>query len=110
MSEQMPSGPLVAGGHLSGAGHTKGCTTWTFDETQDGRTLHVLVLCGVSSSAGPDGSYKLLNNSEYPQIASDLAHSLRSASSTAEKTCAANWVCRSTHQRDDTACRSGGCI
>lgn len=29
-------------------GHTMGCTTWTFDTTDRGRTLHVVDLCGLS--------------------------------------------------------------
>lgn len=29
-------------------GHTKGCTTWTFDARDRGRTLHVVDLCGLA--------------------------------------------------------------
>jgi metallo-beta-lactamase class B len=29
-------------------GHTKGCTTWTFDVKDAGRTLHVVDMCGLS--------------------------------------------------------------
>ena len=29
-------------------GHTMGCTTWTFDTTDRGRTLHVVNLCGLA--------------------------------------------------------------
>ena len=67
-------GGTVLTAHLTG-GHTKGCTTWTWDEQQGGRTLHVLVLCGVAASAGENGAYKLLNNPDYPQIVSDFEHS-----------------------------------
>jgi len=33
--------------HLT-PGHTKGCTTWTFDVKDAGRTLHVVDMCGLS--------------------------------------------------------------
>jgi metallo-beta-lactamase class B len=33
--------------HLT-PGHTMGCTTWTFDARDRGRTLHVVDLCGLS--------------------------------------------------------------
>ena len=33
--------------HLT-PGHTMGCTTWTFDTTDRGRTLHVVDLCGLA--------------------------------------------------------------
>jgi metallo-beta-lactamase class B len=33
--------------HLT-PGHTMGCTTWTFDTRDRGRTLHVVDLCGLS--------------------------------------------------------------
>ena len=52
--------------HLT-PGHTKGCTTWTFDVSEAGRTLHVVELCGLS----------ILENTRvsgmpgYPDIASD---------------------------------------
>jgi metallo-beta-lactamase class B len=72
-NDKVELGGTVLTAHLT-AGHTKGCTTWTFNQSEGGRTLHVLVLCGVSSSAGPDGSYKLLDNAEYPQIKSDFEH------------------------------------
>ena len=72
-NDKVELGGEVLTAHLT-PGHTKGCTTYTFDETQDGRNLHVLVLCGMASSAGPDGSYKLLNNPDYPQIVSDFEH------------------------------------
>jgi metallo-beta-lactamase class B len=29
-------------------GHTMGCTTWSFDVTEGGRTLHVVDLCGLT--------------------------------------------------------------
>jgi metallo-beta-lactamase class B len=48
-------------------GHTKGTTTWTFDELEDGRTLHVVIIGGPYVNKGA----KLVNNPAYPKIADD---------------------------------------
>ena len=55
--------------HLT-AGHTKGTTTWTLDETEGGRTLHVVIVGSPNVNPG----YKLVGNRTYPQIASDFSH------------------------------------
>jgi metallo-beta-lactamase class B len=47
------------------AGHTKGTTTWTLDETENGRTLHVVIVGSPNVNKG----YKLINNSKFPNIA-----------------------------------------
>ncbi len=52
------------------AGHTKGTTTWTLDETEDGKTLHVVIVGSPNVNPG----YKLVDNKEYPQIADDYRH------------------------------------
>ena len=62
------------------AGHTKGTTTWTFDETEFGpsgsegaegtRTLHVVIVGSPNVNPG----YKLVNNKVYLQIAADYQH------------------------------------
>jgi metallo-beta-lactamase class B len=52
--------------HLT-AGHTKGTTTWTLDEQENGRTLHVVIVGSPNVNPG----YKLVNNKSYPQIAAD---------------------------------------
>jgi len=52
------------------AGHTAGCTTWTMDVTEGGRTLHVVIV----GSPNVLSSYKLINNKAYPQIADDFRH------------------------------------
>ena len=52
--------------HLT-AGHTKGTTTWTLDEKEDGRILHVVIVGSPNVNPG----YKLVNNKTYPQIAAD---------------------------------------
>jgi len=55
--------------HLT-AGHTRGTTTWTLDENQGGRTLHVVIVGSPNVNPG----YKLVGNNTYPQIASDYRH------------------------------------
>jgi metallo-beta-lactamase class B len=52
------------------AGHTKGTTTWTLDETEAGKTLHVVIVGSPNVNPG----YKLVGNKEYPQIADDYRH------------------------------------
>lgn len=52
------------------AGHTKGTTTWTLDETDGGRTLHVVIVGSPNVNPG----YKLVGNTTYPQIAADYRH------------------------------------
>lgn len=59
-------GNTVLTAHLT-AGHTKGTTTWTFDEPQDGRMLHVVIVGGPTLNS----SYELIANPAYPQIAAD---------------------------------------
>jgi metallo-beta-lactamase class B len=49
------------------AGHTRGTTTWTLDETEGGRTLHVVIVGSPNVNPG----YKLVDNKAYPQIADD---------------------------------------
>jgi metallo-beta-lactamase class B len=55
--------------HLT-AGHTKGTTTWTLDEKENGRTLHVVIVGSPNVNPG----YKLVGNKTYPQIADDYRH------------------------------------
>jgi metallo-beta-lactamase class B len=62
-------GGTVLTAHLT-AGHTRGTTTWTMDETEEGRALHVVIVGSPNVNPG----YKLVGNSVYPQIAADYAH------------------------------------
>jgi metallo-beta-lactamase class B len=55
---------LVA--HLT-PGHTKGCTTWTLQVHDNSKTYNVVILGSPNVNPG----YKLVNNSQYPQIAQD---------------------------------------
>jgi metallo-beta-lactamase class B len=62
-------GGTVLTAHLT-AGHNKGTTTWTMDEIEGGKTLHVVIVGGPNVNTG----YKLVKNQAYPQIASDFHH------------------------------------
>jgi len=62
-------GGTVLTAHLT-AGHTRGTTTWTMDETEDGRLLHVVIVGSPNVNPG----YKLVGNTVYPQIAADYKH------------------------------------
>jgi len=48
-------------------GHTPGCTTWTMQVAESGRTLNAVIVGSPNVNAG----YVLVNNRSYPQIASD---------------------------------------
>jgi metallo-beta-lactamase class B len=52
--------------HLT-PGHTRGCTTWTMEVNDGGRTLHVVIVGSPNVNPG----YKLVGNTQYPQIAAD---------------------------------------
>jgi len=52
------------------AGHTKGTITWTLDENENGKTLHVVIVGSPNVNPG----YKLVGNPTYPQIADDYRH------------------------------------
>jgi metallo-beta-lactamase class B len=60
---------VVLTAHLT-AGHTRGTTTWTTDEREGGRTLHVVIVGSPNVNPG----YKLVKNTVYPQIAADYKH------------------------------------
>jgi metallo-beta-lactamase class B len=59
-------GGTVLTAHLT-AGHTKGTTTWTMDESESGKTLHVVIVGSPNVNPG----YKLVGNKAYPHIADD---------------------------------------
>jgi metallo-beta-lactamase class B len=54
-------------------GHTKGCTTWTFQTTDKGKTYNVVIIGSPNVNAG----YKLVNNPRYPEIAKDYETTFR---------------------------------
>jgi metallo-beta-lactamase class B len=64
--EEVRLGTTVLTAHLT-PGHTKGCTTWTFPVTENGKTYNVVVVGSPNVNPG----YQLVHNSRYPQIAQD---------------------------------------
>lgn len=55
------------------AGHTPGCTTWTL-QVQDGGRSYLVAIVG---SIGVNPGYVLVGNTEYPQIADDYVRSFK---------------------------------
>ena len=70
--EQVRLGEMVLTAHLT-PGHTKGCTTWTMEVKDGGRTLQVVIV----GSANVNSGYKLVSNAKYPQIAADYEKTFR---------------------------------
>src|SRR4051812_26919562 len=67
--ETVSLGGTVLAAHKT-SGHTKGTITWTLDENEGGRTLHVVIVGSPNVNPG----YKLVGNTAYPQIADDYRH------------------------------------
>jgi metallo-beta-lactamase class B len=70
--EQVKLGDATLTAHLT-AGHTKGCTTWTWKTQEAGKTYDVVLVCSVGINPG----YILVNNKDYPQIAEDYVRSFK---------------------------------
>lgn len=58
--------------HLT-PGHTKGCTTWTMQVQEGGRTLNAVIIGSPNVNPG----YILVGNQNYPQIAQDYVKTFR---------------------------------
>lgn len=54
-------------------GHTKGCTTWTFNVADGGRSYNVVII----GSVGVNPGFILVNNKENPQIADEYQRSFK---------------------------------
>jgi metallo-beta-lactamase class B len=65
-------GDAVLVAHLT-PGHTKGCTTWTMKVKENGKDYNVVIVGSPNVNAG----YKLVDNTKYPQIASDYERMFR---------------------------------
>jgi metallo-beta-lactamase class B len=70
--DEVRLGDVTLTAHLT-AGHTKGCTTWTLQVRDDGKVYNVVIVGSPNVNPG----YKLVNNSKYPQIASDYEHTFQ---------------------------------
>jgi metallo-beta-lactamase class B len=71
-SSQVRLGGTSLTAHLT-PGHTKGCTTWTMAVKDSGKMLNVVIVGSPNVNSG----YLLVNNSQYPQIATDYAKGFR---------------------------------
>lgn len=54
-------------------GHTPGCTTWTLEARDNGKTYDVVIVGSPNVNTG----YQLVNNAAYPEIAKDFAETFR---------------------------------
>jgi len=54
------------------AGHTRGCTTWTMETQEGGRTLHVVIVGGWAANPGVRLVVRDGKPASYPGIASDF--------------------------------------
>jgi metallo-beta-lactamase class B len=70
--DEVKLGDAVLRAHLT-PGHTKGCTTWTMKVAEGGKTYDVVIVGSPNVNAG----YKLVDNKQYPQIASDYERTFR---------------------------------
>jgi len=70
--DEVKLGDVVMVAHLT-PGHTKGCTTWTMQVRDGGKTYDVVIVGSPNVNPG----YKLVNNALYPQIASDYEKMFR---------------------------------
>ncbi|HEY7977491.1 MAG TPA: subclass B3 metallo-beta-lactamase [Rhizomicrobium sp.] len=68
--ETVGVGDIKLTAHLT-PGHTPGCTSWTWNETENGKTYRVIDICSVSVAGNP-----LVNNTAYPQIVDDYRASI----------------------------------
>ena len=59
-------GKLTLHAHVT-PGHTKGCTTWSFEVTDNNRPLQVVDMCGLTVL----DTTHLVGNAAYPEIVSD---------------------------------------
>jgi metallo-beta-lactamase class B len=70
--ETVTLGGMALTAHLT-PGHTKGCTTWTFKVTEDGKSYDVVVI----GSVGVNPGFQLVNNAQSPTIADEYKRAFR---------------------------------
>jgi metallo-beta-lactamase class B len=68
--ETLSAGDIKITAHLT-PGHTPGCTSWTWNETEGGKTYKIIDICSVSVAGNP-----LVNNTAYPRIVDDYRASI----------------------------------
>jgi metallo-beta-lactamase class B len=70
--DEVKLGGAVLVAHLT-PGHTKGCTTWTTQVTGEGTPLNAVIIGSPNVNPG----YILVNNTNYPGIATDYEQTFR---------------------------------
>jgi metallo-beta-lactamase class B len=71
-NDQVTLGGATLVAHLT-AGHTRGCTTWTTQAKEDGKSYDVVII----GSVGVNPGYKLVNNPEVPDMAGEYMRSFK---------------------------------
>jgi metallo-beta-lactamase class B len=67
--QEVKLGGAILTAHLT-PGHTRGCTTWTMKVQEGGKDYDVVIVGSPNVNPG----YRLVQNSKYPNIAPDFAH------------------------------------
>jgi metallo-beta-lactamase class B len=70
--ETVTLGEATLTAHLT-PGHTRGCTTWTMQAKDRGKTYNVVIVGSPNVNPG----YQLVGNAAYPEIAGDFARTFR---------------------------------
>jgi metallo-beta-lactamase class B len=70
--DQVTLGETTLTAHLT-PGHTRGCTTWTMQAADGGKTYDVVIVGSPNVNSG----YRLAGNQDYPEIADDFARTFR---------------------------------
>jgi len=70
--ESVTLGGMTLVAHLT-PGHTRGCTTWTMKVQDGGRTYDVVII----GSLGVNPGFKLVNNTDVPQIADEFLRAFK---------------------------------
>lgn len=70
--ETVTLGEATLTAHLT-PGHTRGCTTWTMQVKDRGKPYNVVIIGSPNVNEG----YQLVNNKQYPEIATDFARCFR---------------------------------
>ncbi len=70
--DQVKLGDMTLVAHLT-AGHTRGCTTWTTQAKEGGKTYDVVII----GSVGVNPGFKLVNNTEVPGMAGEYERSFK---------------------------------
>lgn len=70
--DKVTLGGVTLTAHLT-PGHTKGCTTWTMQAQEEGKTYDVVFVGGIGINQG----VRLVGNARYPNIAEDYAVTFR---------------------------------